>query len=58
MAQSIEFPTLDCGSGHDLMVCEIEPHIRLFIPLKKKLKTIDYKENRSLKSYLHILDSP
>ena len=29
MAQSIEFPTLDCGSGHDLMVCEIEPRIRL-----------------------------
>ena len=29
MAQSVEHPTLDFGSGHDLTVCEIEPRIRL-----------------------------
>ena len=29
MAQLIKCPTLDLSSGHDLMVCEIEPHLRL-----------------------------
>ena len=29
MAQSVKYPTLDFGSGHDLMVCEIEPHLQL-----------------------------
>ena len=29
MAQSVKHPTLDFGSGHDLMVCEIEPRIGL-----------------------------
>ena len=28
VAQSVECLTLDFGSGHDLMVCEIEPHVR------------------------------
>ena len=27
MAQSVECPTLDVSSGHDLMVREIKPHI-------------------------------
>ena len=30
MAQSVEHPTLDFSSGHDLTVLEIEPHVRLF----------------------------
>ena len=29
MAQSVEHPTLDYGSGHELTVLEIEPHIGL-----------------------------
>ena len=29
MAQFVERLTLDLGSGHDLMVCEFEPHVRL-----------------------------
>ena len=29
MAQSVEHLTLDFGSGHDLSVCEFEPHIGL-----------------------------
>ena len=29
MAQSVEPPALGFGSGHDLMACEIEPHIGL-----------------------------
>ena len=29
MAQPIKRPTLDFGSGHDLMVCEIKPRIGL-----------------------------
>ena len=29
VAQSVKRQTLDFGSGHDLMVYEIEPHIRL-----------------------------
>ena len=29
MVQSVKLPTLDFGSGHDLMVCEFEPHIGL-----------------------------
>ena len=29
MAQSVKHPTLDFGSGHDLMVRELEPHIGL-----------------------------
>ena len=29
VAQSVKHPTLDLGSGHDLMAPEIEPHIRL-----------------------------
>ena len=29
MAQLIKRLTLDVGSGHDLMVCEFEPHIGL-----------------------------
>ena len=29
MAQWDKHPTLDFGSGHDLMVCEIEPHVGL-----------------------------
>ena len=29
MAQPIKHPTLDFGSGHDLTVREIEPHVRL-----------------------------
>ena len=29
MAQSVKPPTLNFGSGHDLTVCEIKPHIRL-----------------------------
>ena len=28
-AQSFKHPTLDLGSGHDLTVCEIEPHTEL-----------------------------
>ena len=30
VAQSVEHPTLDLGSGHDLTVHEIEPHVRLY----------------------------
>ena len=29
MAQSVQQLTLGFGSGHDLMVCEFEPHIGL-----------------------------
>ena len=29
MTQSVKCPTLDFGSGHDLMVHEMEPCIRL-----------------------------
>ena len=29
MVQSVKCPTLDFGSGHYLMVGEIEPHVRL-----------------------------
>ena len=29
VAQSVKRPTLDFGSGHDLMVCWFEPRIRL-----------------------------
>ena len=29
VAQSVERPTLDFGSGRDLMVGEIEPRVRL-----------------------------
>ena len=29
MAQSVNCPTLDFGSGHDLMVHEIDPHVGL-----------------------------
>ena len=29
VAQSVNHPTLDFGSSHDLMVCSIEPHVRL-----------------------------
>ena len=29
VAQSVECPTLDSGSGHDLTVCEFEPRIGL-----------------------------
>ena len=29
MAQSAKRPTLDFGSGHDLMVCEFEPYVGL-----------------------------
>ena len=29
VAQSVERPALDFGSGHELMVCEFEPRIRL-----------------------------
>ena len=29
VAQSVDHPTLGFGSGHDLMVFEFEPHIRL-----------------------------
>ena len=57
VAQSVEHPTLDFGSGHDIMVCDIEPHVRILNLLKRDLKRIDYKENRSLKSYLHIFHS-
>ena len=31
VAQSVEHLTLDFGSGHDLMVRGIEPHVRLCI---------------------------
>ena len=29
MAQLVKRLTLDFGSGHDPMVCEFEPHVRL-----------------------------
>ena len=29
VAQLVKGPTLDFGSGHDLTVCEIEPHVGL-----------------------------
>ena len=29
MAQPVKHPNLDFGSGHDLSVCEIKPHIGL-----------------------------
>ena len=29
MAQSVKRPTPDFGSGHDLLVCEIEPRVGL-----------------------------
>ena len=29
VAQSVKHPTLDFGSGHDLTVCEFEPHVGL-----------------------------
>ena len=28
MAQSVKHPTLDFGSGHDVMVCEFESYVR------------------------------
>ena len=31
VAQSVKHLTLDSGSGHDLTVCEFEPHIRLCV---------------------------
>ena len=30
MAQSVECPTLDLSSGHDLSVCEFEPCVGLY----------------------------
>ena len=30
VAQLVKRPILDFSSGHDLTVCEFEPHIRLF----------------------------
>ena len=30
MAQPIKQPALGFGSGHDLMVCEFEPHVGLY----------------------------
>ena len=30
VAQSLERPTLDSSSGHDLTVCGIEPHVGLY----------------------------
>ena len=29
MAHLVKHPTLDVGSGHDLMVCELEPRVGL-----------------------------
>ena len=29
VAHLVKWPTLDLGSGHDLMVCEIEPNVGL-----------------------------
>ena len=29
VAQSVKHPTLHFGSSHDLMVCGLEPHVRL-----------------------------
>ena len=29
MAQSVKCLTLDFSSGHDLTICEFEPHVRL-----------------------------
>ena len=29
MAQTVKHPALDFGSGHDLTVCEFEPHVGL-----------------------------
>ena len=29
VAQWVKRPTVNFGSGHDLMVCEMEPHVRL-----------------------------
>ena len=29
VTQSVKHPNHDFGSGHDLMVCEFKPHIRL-----------------------------
>ena len=29
MAQSVKHPTIDCGSGHDLPVCEFKARIGL-----------------------------
>ena len=37
MAQSVERPTLDLGSGHDLMVRKIKPHVRLCAALSLSL---------------------
>ena len=31
MAQPVKRPTLGFGSGHDLMVCEFESHVRLYV---------------------------
>ena len=31
VAQSVEHPTVDLGSGHDLTACGFEPHIRLCV---------------------------
>ena len=30
MAQAVKRPTLDVGSGHDLTIHELEPHVRLW----------------------------
>ena len=30
MAQLVKCPTLDFGSGHDLMVSKFEPHVKLY----------------------------
>ena len=35
VAQSVKRPTLDFGSGHDLMVPEIGPHIGLHADILK-----------------------
>ena len=36
-AQSVEHPTLDFGSGHDLAVGEFKPHVRLCLTAQSLL---------------------
>ena len=72
-AQSVKRLTLDFGSGHDLMVCKFEPHIRLYTDSMQSawdslslslsvspllmLSKINFKTNKILIFCLNVIDS-
>ena len=58
MGQLVKCPTLDFGPGHDLMICEMEPHVGLCMTAQSLLGILSHTRSLSLSFSLSLCLSP